>query len=208
MAGIKPVFDELAGERKNASIELTGDRKIRRNPHRRRMLDLQRVANAAEHLERLPARGETWHLITAGGYSLWHFVPAVLQLAAPATIRRLAVATLGFSGANLEQLLQMLDDRRVAKVDFLFSVYFKSVEKTACERLVYELDRRGQRVACVRTHAKLLLLELTDRTALTIESSANLRSCNNIEQSTLTNDKRLLDFHRGWMDEVFQKVKA
>ena len=38
------------------------------------------------------------------------------------------------------------------------------------------------------------------------ESSANLRSCRNIEQFTMTHDRDLLEFHRQWMAEVMPRV--
>lgn len=56
----------------------------------------------------------------------------------------------------------------------------------------------------MRTHTKLLLIETTAGDCYTIESSANLRSCKNVEQSTFTNDRPLFDFHRQWLNELFQ----
>jgi hypothetical protein len=65
-----------------------------------------------------------------------------------------------------------------------------------------ELTRRGHRCAAIRSHAKIMLFELTDGRCLTWESSANLRSCRNVEQAVFTNDKDLLRFHRNWMSEA------
>lgn len=205
LENIHPLFDELAACPQNARLELDGDRSFRRSPSRRTLVDAQRFANAVHHIGRLPEPGESIHLICAGGYSLWHHIPAILELSAPATIKYLAVATLGFSKENLERLLTMFDAGTIGQVDFLYSVYFKSNEREICERLTHELTTRGQRVLSMRTHAKILLVETTAGDAYTIESSANLRSCRNVEQSTFTNDRALLAFHRSWMDELFQK---
>ena len=142
----------------------------------RALLDARRLQNAIEHIGRLPEPGEAFHLVTAKQYSLWHVVKATLHLAAPATIARLTVATLGFSRQNLEELLQLLDAGHIGKVDFLFSVYFKSNEREICERLAHELTTRGQRVVAMLTHAKVLLIETTDGRSYVVESSANLRS--------------------------------
>jgi hypothetical protein len=43
---------------------------------------------------------------------------------------------------------------------------------------------------------------MLDASHYVIESSANLRSCRNIEQFTMTNDRELLTFHRSWMETV------
>ena len=101
----------------------------------------------------------------------------------------------------------MINAGAVAQVDFLYSVYFKSVAKSACDRLQYELTTRGHRVACCRTHAKIILLQLSSGENFAVESSANLRSCRNIEQSTFSNDGGLLDFHRAWMNDLFEQFK-
>jgi hypothetical protein len=199
---IRPVFDELAGEEKDASRQWVGDRRHVRRTDRRVMLDARRLQDAVQHIGRLPEPGEAFHLVTAKRYSLWHVVKATLQLASPATIAYLGIATLGFSKQNLDELLAEIDAGRIAKVDFLFSVYFKSNERESCERLAHELTTRGHRVVAMLTHAKVLLLELTDGRAYVVESSANLRSCSSIEQITITADADLLNFHRTWINEL------
>lgn len=55
------------------------------------------------------------------------------------------------------------------------------------------------------THAKILLMELTDGRGFTVESSANLRSCSSIEQITMTHDAELLAFHRQWITDIMEK---
>jgi len=169
------------------------------------MLDARQVANAVAHIGRLPAAGETMHLIAKGQYSLWHHVPATLKLIAPERLTYLAICTLGFSAQNLTDLLELFDTGQVEKIDFIFSVYFRSVEHDACDRLTAELTRRKQRVASLRQHCKILLMQTTDGRSFTIESSANLRSCRNVEQSTFTNDAALLLFHKTWLNELLSK---
>jgi hypothetical protein len=205
--GIKPIFPELVGLEKDAGRRLIADQKHVRRTDKRVLLDARRLQNAIEHIGRLPEPGEAYHLATAKRYSLWHVVEAVLHLASPATIAYLGIATLGFSKDNLDALLTEIDAGRIGKVDFLFSVYFKSNEKESCERLAHELGTRGHRVVACLTHAKILLMELTDGRAFVVESSANLRSCSSIEQVMLTHDAALLDFHRTWTDSLFTKGK-
>jgi hypothetical protein len=208
MDAIKPVFNELAGHEQDAARELAGDRRHLRTAARRTMIDARRVANAVEHVGRLPDPGESIHLVTSGGYSLFHHLPAVLELAAPATIRYLGIATLGFSRENLERLIELLDAGQVGRLDFLYSVYFRSNEKEICERLTHELGRRGHRVLSMRTHCKMLLIETTAGGNYVVESSANLRSCKNIENAVFTNDVALLEFHRRWLNQIFEEAGA
>lgn len=163
-----------------------------------------RLANAIEHIGRLPAKNETFHLVTEKAYSMMHIIPTALHLAAPATIRYLAVVTLSFSRSNMVDLLAMLDSGEVQTVDFLYSIYFKSNNRDACEQLADGLRARGQRVYSGLIHAKILLMEMSDGRAFTVESSANLRSCASVEQITLFHDASLLEFHRGWIGEVLE----
>jgi hypothetical protein len=200
--GIKPVFDELAGHEADAGRQWVGDRRHVRRTDKQVLLDARRLQNAVEHIGRLPEPGEAFHLVTAKRYSLWNVIQATLQLGSPAKIAYLGVATLGFSTANLEELLQLIDTGQIRKVDFLYSVYFKSNEKEICQRLTHELATRGQRVVAMLTHAKVVLMQLTDGGAYVVESSANLRSCSSIEQITMMHDPTLLAFHRSWIDEI------
>jgi hypothetical protein len=202
--GIKPVFDELAGHEVDAARPWCGDRRHVRRTDKAVMLDARRLRNAIEHIGRLPEPGQAFHLVTAKQYSLWHVIKATLHLAAPATIARLTVATLGFSRQNLEELLQLLDSGDIGQVDFLFSVYFKSNEREICERLAHELTTRGQRVVAMLTHAKILLIETTDGASYVVEGSPNLRSCGSVEQMMLTNDSALCDFHCQWITDIME----
>ena len=204
---LRPFFCELAGEEEDAGRQWVGDRRHVRRTDKRVMLDARRLQNAVAHIGRLPEPGEAFHLVTAKRYSLWNIIQATLQLASPATIAYLGVATLGFSKQNLDELLAEIDAGRIGKVNFLFSVYFKSNERESCERLAHELTTRGHRVVAMLTHAKVLLMQLTDGRAFVVESSANLRSCSSIEQITITADRGLFAFHRTWIDEVM-RVKA
>lgn len=204
LAAIRPVFPELQGLEKDTGRRLIDDRRHVRRTDKRVMLDARRLQNAVEHIGRLPEPGESFHLVTAKRYSLWHVIEAALHLAAPATIKYLGIATLGFSKDNLDALLRLLDAGKIGRVDFLYSVYFKSNERESCERLAHELTARGHRVVAMLTHAKILLLELSDGRALVVESSANLRSCSSIEQITIFHDRALFDFHRRWIDELME----
>ena len=103
-AGLQSVFGELAGQHQAAALALDSDRKLIRTPTRRRMIDGLRVANAIRTLDGLPAAGESWHIVVRGNFAMFDLIGAVLQLAAPATIARLEIGTLGFSRSNIEEL--------------------------------------------------------------------------------------------------------
>jgi hypothetical protein len=49
-------------------------------------------------------------------------------------------------------------------------------------------------------------MKLSDGQQLSVESSANLRSCRNIEQMTLINSPSLHKFHARWIDQLFAEA--
>lgn len=53
-----------------------------------------------------------------------------------------------------------------------------------------------------RNHTKLILAELA-RQFFVVESSVNLRSCQHLEQFSLTQSRQLYDFHAAWIEQVW-----
>ncbi len=182
---------------------LPHDISFRREAVKHRTRHLLQVANAAKHLRELPAAGESLHCVMRGNYNAWDLVPATLRLAAPATIAALHVATLGFNGRNAVELCELLDAGAVGSATFLCSHYFEKTTPDVFGYLAAELARRDQRILAMRSHAKIILMRLSDGRHYTIEGSANLRSCRNIEQFCMTNDRGLMEFHRTWIEQMF-----
>jgi hypothetical protein len=181
---------------------------FRRRVAKRTLKHLHEVENAVQEIDALPARDESIHCIMRGNYHGWDIVPAVLHLAKPATIAQLYVATLGFNVRNAGELLRLFDERLIGRVVFLCSHYFQKASPEEFALLRTGLAARGQTIVAARTHAKVLAMALTDGRQLVVESSANLRSCNNLEQLCLTESPDLFDFHAAWIAGVAAKINA
>jgi hypothetical protein len=196
-------YPSAASDAKLATVRLDGSRTLRRAPTSRGMRDLRKIANAIRTIDRLPADGETIHLILGTDFDGWDLVPAILELAGEATIDELNVATLGFNRRNAAELLELMDAGAVGRVTFIVSHFYRTHEGDVVDELFRGLAARGSpHVGALRCHAKVILAELSDGRCIVSESSANLRSCRNIEQSTITQDRSLLEFHRAWMLEA------
>lgn len=201
-SGLKSIFPEEVDQVRNTKAALPVDYKLVRKVERRRFVRLTKASAAAEHLGRLPRLRETIHSTMSAAFDGWALVGAILQLASPATIRELDISTLGFNKANAEELLRMLDDGRIGTCRFLCSTYFKSVDTGIFTFLHAGLTSRNCRLAVVRVHAKVLLFQMSNGKTYTISSSANLRSCRNVEVFELSADPDLHRFHQGWMQEL------
>lgn len=201
LASVRPFYDEPV-EASNAGAGLKEDRKLTVRHQRHKMLNLTRVANAAAALERLPEPGESFHIVCRGNWHGWALVPAMIRLAGGEPLRSLHVATLGFARDNGEELLSLLDAGTVRAASVVISCYFRSNESELVGWLAHEMKQRGQKFAAVRNHAKVIALEFERGAAIAVESSANLRSCRNVEQFTITHNRALVAFHQQWMEAV------
>lgn len=181
--------------------KLDADKAHWRTATARSFADLRTRPEAIRHLERLPEAGESLHAIISGTYALWDLVPAIIERSGQ-RIDALHIATLSFSTANAKDLLDLLDAGQIGTAALLVSHYFKATNQSIYDYLIPQLVRRGQKVLAMRTHCKLLLVALADGRRFTVESSANLRSCKNIEQFVMTQDQGLYQFHRDWMEKL------
>ncbi|HQK01302.1 MAG TPA: hypothetical protein PLP12_12575 [Verrucomicrobiota bacterium] len=168
---------------------------------RHRTYDLRNVPHAVALIKPLPRRGEVIHAVMGGDFAAWDLVPAILDLAArPAD--ELFIATLGFNGTNNGHLCQLLDQGAIRKAHLLASDYFAKADPSTFKPAQEHLAARGVRLVSARTHAKVIGLAFEPEHFYVIEGSANLRSCNNLEQFTLTNDRDLYRFHQTWIHNI------
>lgn len=180
--------------------------RLLRDLKRRQFKALLKLENAARLIERIPKRGESLHLISNGNFASWDIVPAILKLTRK-RILRLDIATLGFSRANVAEMAALLDAGKIAQVWLIYSCYFRSTSQLESDYLIDTMHGKPARFAAIRNHAKLLLIELEKGPWLAVETSANLRSCKNIEQYVVTNDRPLLEFHRSWIEDAVRDVE-
>lgn len=166
------------------------------------MRDLLASQNAAAALSPLPEPEESIHAAVNSSFHGWSIVPAILSLAGGATITDLHVATLGFNAANARSMMDMIDRGSLARVVFLCSCYFKASSAPEYEMLRNGLRWRGGRIAARRAHAKIIAMRMSDGRAFVVETSANLRSCNNVEQVTLIHSEPLRAFHADWIEKL------
>jgi hypothetical protein len=200
-------FDQTPEPAKQTAGDLTGAgsrQRILTKAARRRFYDLSRVPNAVALLGELPKPGETVHAIMGGDFNAWDLVPAVLGMLAGQTID-LTITTLGFNLANNGNLCDLVEAGRIRKASIVCSDFFAKADPEVFQVAREKLQARGQRILATRNHSKLLLIATTTgpRRHFVIEGSANLRSCNNLEQIAVTNHRGLYQFHAAWIERLF-----
>lgn len=194
--------EAVAGRQRRGRIPIDADRRHLSRVRRHRTRDSRVCDDAIAMLDPLPKAAEAVHIVMSGSFHAWSFVPALCQLFAPAVVDELLVATLSYNQANADSLFELLDTGRVKRCTCLASLYFRDTDPAVWEHLERGLQKRGQRVGAARNHAKILAAATSDSRHYLIESSANLRSCNNIEQATCFNSRELFDFHAAWIRDA------
>ena len=166
----------------------------------RRLYDLREVPNAIRLLTPLPEKHETIHAIMGGDFAAWDLVPAILKLIGR-PIKKLHMATLGFNLKNSGHLADLVQQGQITTAVVICSDFFAKSEPNTFRIAKTRFETLGIRITSTRTHAKIQTLDFGEP-YIVVESSANLRSCNNLEQVTITNDRNLLDFHEKWIKQA------
>ena len=198
-------FDQppLEKKKKPTAGEVTGIQVgtvLKTKAKRRYFYDLATSALALDHIRELPGPDECLHCIMTGDYHAFDVLLAICDRAGE-PIKSLTITTLGFNRHNIAHLCQMINEGRAADVQILCSYYLESVDVDLFAFARGELAQHGAKLRSARNHSKILCIEFPSR-FFVVESSANLRSCNKLEQFTLTQSEDLFVFHREWIRRV------
>lgn len=162
----------------------------------------QRAARtAAELLPEIPKPGEAHHCLMTGEYDLCQVIASVARRLP--TLTAIRIATLSYSKRNAVELLELLEALPSLKLTVLASAFFRGHNKELHEWFEEELKiHPTARLAAARSHCKVVAFELGKADGLVFEGSANLRTNKNREQLTAIRDRRLHDWHAGWIEEM------
>lgn len=202
----EPQFSQQADPEVNPHIRLPNDLAFKRTPARRLFIDYRSNADAYKHLQTMPAMGEDIEMVISGKYAMFELIPALIERTGQ-SIDELTITTLSFSKPNAIDLLQLLDDQHVKRINLLISYYFKSTSREIYDALIPALRERKQRVLAMRTHAKIILAKMKDGTCYVMRGSPNLRSSVNVENLTMTQCPALYQFHYKWIDGLISEGK-
>jgi hypothetical protein len=167
--------------------------------------DARRLERAVDAVERLPEPGEYLHFIVGAEFRGMDLVPAFLKLAKADCYDALVLTTLGFSRENLEDLSRMIQARQIPpeRLRILASDFFRRADRDVWQYGAEQACRLGYGFRSSRNHTKIILARIAGK-AYVVESSANLRSCANLEQFCLCQSQALFEFHQGWIETVWQ----
>lgn len=171
--------------------------------------DARKVKCAADTIRSMPAPGESIHVIVGQSFAGFDLLPSFLDLTGAKRFDQLYMTTLGFSRDNLAQLELMIDAGRITakNLRILCGDFFRRADSGIWDVGKLLAKERGFTFKSYRNHTKLILASIAGKRYV-VESSANLRSCQNIEQFTITQSPELFAFHAEWIDECLTFAKS
>jgi len=163
-----------------------------------------RMEEAAEILNgEIPAENEAHHIVSNGKFDYWNFVPLIIDILNK-PIKEAYFSTWTLNRRTCRELFELFDSGKIQKYTFLTGIYFKTRETAVYSTLANGTISRGQRLKSLENHSKIVLLD-ANPDFIVIEGSANFTANPRIEQNTITNSKKLFDFHQNWIDGIFNK---
>lgn len=193
------IMAEPAARAPGEVINLGPNPSHRQRVSRRIFYDFSQVANAVNLIKELPGPDETIHCVMDGTFNGIALVPAVIELAGQPV--DLTITTLGFNLRNIECLIELSERKLIKKLSLVCCIYFEAANPHEYQRATQRFATIGATLKANVNHSKILLFDF-GHAAYVAESSANLRSCNNLEQFSLTNSRPLLTFHANWINKM------
>lgn len=166
------------------------------------------ATHASNLAHQLHEAGEgTTRCILRGTFIFGDLIMEAAKLIGPCKAK---IATLSYSMENVDALWTAFECGALTGLDLVTSHFFYShYRETLWRALVTNLPRKACRYAVAGTHAKVALLIPDDGSApWCIEGSANLRSCQNLEQMTVSiGDAEAVRFHAKWIDRIVERFE-
>ncbi len=161
--------------------------------------------NAQAIIDAMPRReGDRLHAIVGGDFI---FGDMICMIAHADHVQRLIISTLSMSMRNIDTLIECMERSEVDRLELLLSHYFvnsNEKERLKIKEAQARIGSERMMLGAARSHTKVTLFDFGKR-KLIIESSANLRSSDNVEQISAFCDAELFDWHAEWIGKLMTK---
>ena len=202
------LFADVGPVRAVDQLDGLGPLELMSKPRRITQTGGMAATHASNLAHQLHEAGEgTTRCILRGTFIFGDLIMEAAKLIGPCKAK---IATLSYSMENVDALWTAFGEGALTGLDFVTSHFFYShYRETLWRALVTNLPRKACRYAVAGTHAKVALLIPDDGSApWCIEGSANLRSCQNLEQITVSiGDAEAVRFHAKWIDRILERFE-
>jgi len=200
---IKPTFGWIGKVDDLEIAEIPIKPSILIRQEKRKLIQALQKENLEKLLPKNIKKRYTYHIISNGGFNYFTFVPVLVDILEVAD--EFYGSTWIMNRNNVIDMIKLYDDGKLKTINILTGLYFRRRQTAVYAELVSSLIDREQRYMSAKNHAKVILLcNYEKQDYFTVEGSANFTSNPRIEQSVLINDKEVFDFHKSWMEDIFQ----
>jgi hypothetical protein len=201
--------DQLNNEDGEQDIKLTSPRRIVRDKKRVASKNAEALANEIYSSGKLGIS----RAICTGTFIAGDMLDSIVAISGPSKV---AIASYSFSRDNALMLCDNIRNNMITSMDFITSDFFyNQYRDTLWQQLVtHARPSANIRYAICRLHAKLFLVMPNDKTkpSWSVEGSANMRSCDNIDQLVIEVDEQDknegVSFHSKWMNRIFERFEV
>lgn len=190
--------DENHGESKTTARKIRIQTKIR-------FLNRTKRQRVHELIDALPTVGESLHIVSNGHFDYFTLVPTIIDME-NGVVSDFWFSTWTMSHNNVCQIFELFDKGKLLNIHALTGLYFKKREATVYLQLFEGMNKRGGCLFASENHAKVTLMKIGEKHYV-IEGSANFTANPRVEQFVICQSKELFDFHKSWMQEIFNNKK-
>ena len=149
--------------------------------------------------------GTAYHFITAGNIDSLSFLKAVLR---QQSVRQLVVSTWCMGADDILWFREQAEAGRIEKMDLYLGEIFSGSYRTEFSMVkdLYPDHPELGRYALFRNHSKIMA-GIGDKFAFAIESSANINTNPRTENTVVTIDEGLYQFHKDYFDGIISIEK-
>ena len=158
------------------------------------------------------ARGQKVTVIANGSFIFGDFIEAFI-LKHKIKCKKMVICTLSYNQNNVDSLKNLMQYEWIDDLEIITSGYFYRTEKLKGRLVEYtykQLDsgKNNFQLSFIETHMKVALIETYNGSFIVMQGSANLRSCQSVEQFSIEENKELHAFYKDYFNEVSNKNKT
>ncbi len=197
-----PNLDRIDSQKTESRRGLSQARALRHEAKQKRITS-EKIGAFTELIDKIPEPGCSHHIITNGSFEFWTLLDGLIHLLNDAghQVQEFWGSTWMLSRSNAVRLYEHGRAGKIKDGFIITGIYFKRKEPAAFGTLLRGIEALGWRYKAIDLHAKVQLLKAGPH-RIVIESSANWTGNPRIEQFTITNSRKVFDFHRSWMADL------
>lgn len=151
-----------------------------------------------------PKPGEQWRIITEKQFNAYAVILKTLQ---EESIEEMYLAIYRINEPTVNDIIDYIEAGKIKKATFVISNFFNQTKKPEKWAIILKefADRNtNTKHIYIHNHSKVLAVK-TKKNYYVFEGSGNMSDNARIEQYVYENNKEVFEFHKSWMNELWER---